>query len=203
MRAQTKGKHGMGRRFAVLIGAAALGAAVIAVGASADFKSVNDPRGDTKCVDHDVPASGGHCTDWMKRRADIVRATAGDERGTLKHTITVVGVAGEGGALLINTDSDPGCEWSIDLLHPGEFISQIVPCAGQPNASTRCCAQVHRSDGTPGNPYSVHDVVITFKKGKIGSPRFYGWSAQVFAGPAAGHVVDGVPNRGYIRHWLR
>jgi hypothetical protein len=206
MRANTKGKHGMGKRFAVLIGAAALGAAVIAVGASADFKSVNDPRGDTKCFDHDVPASGGHCTDW-KRQADIVRATAGHNRVELKHTITVVGVAreGQGGALLINTDSDPGCEWSIDLLWPGEFISQIVPCAGQPNASTRCCAQVHRNDGTPGNPYSVHDVVITFKKGKIGSPRFYGWSAHVFAGPPkdpTARSTDAVPNRGYIRHRL-
>jgi hypothetical protein len=41
----------MGKRFGVLIGVAALGTAVMAAGASADYTSVDDPRGDTKCRD--------------------------------------------------------------------------------------------------------------------------------------------------------
>ena len=152
-----------------------LGAAVIAAGASANFKSVNDPRGDTKC-------SHRPCSDSAKRNADIVRATAGEERGHLKHTIRVAGNAPQGGALRINIDSDPGCEWKIGIPHRGEFISSIVPCSGEPNAPTRCCAEVHRNDGTPSSPYSVHNVVITFKKKKIGSPRSYGWRAQTEVG---------------------
>jgi hypothetical protein len=191
------------KRGVVIAAAVVLGAAVIAVGASADFKSVNDPRGDTKCFDDDVPVSAGQCTDSVKRQADIVRATAGHEGRWLKHTIRVAGKARNEGALLIDTDSDPGCEWIIDLLHKGEFVSLIVPCSGQPNASTRCCAEVHRNDGTPGNPYSVHEVVITFMKGKIGSPRSYGWRAKTDAGTLFAHARDRVPNRrGYIRHRL-
>ena len=52
-----------------------LGAAVIAAGASADFRSVNDPRGDTKCG-HETGQHGA-CSAKSRRNADIVRATAG------------------------------------------------------------------------------------------------------------------------------
>jgi hypothetical protein len=46
------------------VGVLAAGAAVIAVGASANFRSVHDPRGDVKCRG---------CSDSVKRNADIVR----------------------------------------------------------------------------------------------------------------------------------
>ena len=47
MRAQ-RGKYDMGKRFAILIGVAAAG--VMAASASADSRTVHDPRGDTKCL---------------------------------------------------------------------------------------------------------------------------------------------------------
>ena len=99
----------MGKRFAILIGAAALGAAVMAAGASADFTSVDDRRGDTKCFND----GGSHrpCSDSARRDADIVRATAGHDGTRLKHTIRVVGKF-RSVHLLINTDSETNCEWS-------------------------------------------------------------------------------------------
>ena len=98
------GREGqMGKRFAIVIGAAALGAAVMAAGASADYTSVDDPRGDTKCL-HE---GGGHtpCSASKRRNADIVRATAGHDGTRLKHTIRVVGKF-QRAQLGINTDSD-------------------------------------------------------------------------------------------------
>ena len=85
------GKEGrMGKRFAIVIGVAALGAAVMAAGASADFRSVHDPRGDTRCI-HESHREPRPCSHSTKRSADIVRATAGHEAGRLRHTIRVVG----------------------------------------------------------------------------------------------------------------
>jgi hypothetical protein len=179
----------MGKRFAIVIGAAALGAAVIAVGASADFTSVHDPRGDTKCG-HE---SGGHkpCSDYKRRNADIVRATAGHEGGRLKHTIRVVGKLHQG-QLLINTDSDPECEWAFGGLRSGGG-SEVQEC-GDP---------LHRT-GRVRYDFHLHSVEIFFSKRSIGFPRRgYGWSASAgtFLGPA--HASDQVPSEGYIRHRLR
>ena len=107
----TEGKDDMGKRFAIVIGAAALGAAVMAAGASADFRSVHDPRGDTRCY-HEQSAGISLARTRMRRNADIVRATAGHDGQRLRHTIRVVGKF-HAATLLINTDSDPDCEWSV------------------------------------------------------------------------------------------
>jgi hypothetical protein len=175
-----------------------LGAALIAVGASADFRSVPDPRGDVKCYDHNVSATVP-CSHLASkaRNADIVSATAGHDGALLKHTIRVVGRAPQAGWLRINTDSDPGCEWIATTPGKPEMYSGFEPCAGEPNASAPfCCARVHRYDGPPRSV--VHKTVITFKW--IGSPRSYGWSYETEAG---GEAFDHVPNGGgYIRHRL-
>jgi hypothetical protein len=75
------------RTLSFALAAIVLGAAVIAAGASANCKSVKDPRGDAKCF-HDA---GGErpCTDAEKRNADIVRATAGHDGRRLRHGIRV------------------------------------------------------------------------------------------------------------------
>jgi hypothetical protein len=174
----------MGKRLAILIGAAALGAAVIAAGASADFRSVDDPRGDAKCFQEssgpDRPCSG------FIRNADIIRATAGHEGRWLKHTIRVVGRVRHV-QFYIDTDSElPGCEFRLYI--PG---SKVRECGGGYTPTGRARVDFHR-----------HSVEISFSKRSIGFPRFYGWSATVTAGTWPPHAVDHVPSEG-IRHWLR
>ena len=196
MRADTERKDTMRKRFAIVIGVAASGA-LVAAGASADFRSVHDPRGDTKCY-HEHEDNRIPCSDSVKRAADIVEATAGHEGGRLKHTIRVVGKI-HGGALIINTDSDPECEFST--LGAGR---------GEGKAKIRACPR--GSNGTIGRArydFHLHSVEISFSKESIGSPEHYGWWAFAFAGPLRGHATDGVPTRdhgapvdGYIPHRL-
>jgi hypothetical protein len=176
MRAHTEGKYKMGKRFAVVIGVVAAGG-LMAAGASANFRSVHDPRGDTECF-HD---GGTKPCSSVKRNADIVSATAGHERGRLKHRIRVVGKIHEGG-LLINTDSDPGCEWTFyPLIRGGDGSSKIKAC------------DTGRSTGRARYDFHLHSVEIFFSKRSIGNPQSYGWWARAFAGPLEGHVIDDVP----------
>jgi hypothetical protein len=182
------------KRFAIVIGAAALGAAVIAVGASADFRSVGDPRGDYTRCHHGTGSGSGPtrpCSDSTKRDADIVRATAGHEGTRLRHTIRVVGKS-KGAHLEISTDLDPGCEWEVSYINRGRGRPGVLrPCLGNGGAPTsRARYDFHH-----------HSVEIFFRRGAIGNPRSYGWRASTFVGPWEGHVHDYVPNGGhYIRH---
>jgi hypothetical protein len=187
----------MGKRFAILIGAAALGAAVIAVGASADFRSVNDPRGDVKCIQDRHPHPT--CSDSKKRNADIVRATAGHgKNGRLKHTIRVVGKFQRGVQnvyLGIDTDSDECVRYF--RFRPGkekaEFKTRCRPGGGTKRRAGR--VSFHR-----------HSVEILFKKRLIGNPRRYDWTLSVcaFAPTGTGSwACDHAPNGGRsIRHRL-
>jgi hypothetical protein len=171
----------MSKRFAILIGVTALGAALIAVGASANFRSVDDPRGDTGCK----PESGS-CSDSQKRNADIVRATAGHgKNGRLKHTIRVVGKF-QGGEIQFNTDlSNRSPEWILDL-HRGHRHRIRTPLTAMSIGRARC--DFHR-----------HSVEISFSKRSIGNPHHYGWRA--FA--RSDGVTDVVPRReDYIQHRL-
>ena len=186
-------------RFWLCIAGAVAVVAIAVTAASADFTTVNDPRGDTRCFDHRVPAT--NCPDSLKRNADIVSATAGHERGHLKHTIRVVGNAPQGVWLLINTDSDPGCEWRANVPHRPESGSGFAPCPGQPDAPPPfCCVRIHRHNG-PNSRYSRHELAFTFKKTNR-SPQSYGWRVETDAGPSV-RAKDGVPNGGgYIQHRL-
>lgn len=184
----------MGKRFAILIGAAALGAALMAVGASADFRSVGDPRGDTKCH-HEREANHRPCSDSMRRNADIVKATAGHGGTRLRHTIRVVGKV-QSARLAINTDSDPFRDWIVKGIERGRGRSGEVleggPFRGQRHRTGRARYDFHH-----------HSVEISFTEGSIGNPRHYGWSVYASAGRSAGHSVDYVPKlRGghYIRY---
>jgi len=164
----------LGRRFAIVIGVAALGAALIAVGASANFRSVHDPRGDTK-----------------RRNADIVRATAGHEGGRLRHTIRVVGKF-KRGELVINIDSDPTCELFLVARRGHGTRFKFRKCyGGGPVSST----------GGARYDFHQHSVEIFFSKSSIGNPQSYGWRVLTIAG---GEFADLLPNvsRHYIRHRL-
>ena len=175
----------MGKRFLILIGAAALGAAVMAAGASANFRSVDDPRGDTKCSHGD---DFQPCSDSERRNADIVRATAGHDGTRLKHTIRVVGKFQQA-ELFINTDSDRDCELYV-VARRGHGRSEFRECYGGPvSGSGRARMDFHR-----------HSVKILFSERSIGNPQNYGW--RVFAWTDA---TDIVPNRDhrYIGHRLR
>ena len=179
----------MGKRFLILIGAAALGAALMAVGASADFRSVDDPRGDSKCF-HERGTNHRPCSASTKRDADIVRATAGHDGTRLRHKIRVVGKF-QGAALFINTDSDQGCEWSLSLRR-GHGRSEFRKCRGAGTSIGRARMDFHH-----------HSVEIFFSEKSIGNPRGYGWFANINAGPFAGHAYDQVPVWGrWIRHRL-
>jgi hypothetical protein len=167
-----------------------LGAAVIAAGASADFRSVNDPRGDVKCG-HEL---GGHkpCSDSKRRNADIVRATAGHDGTWLKHTIRVVGNF-RSVHLLINTDSDPTCEWSL-FAGRGEKRGEVQECIGH-----------GRVNGHARYDFHFHSVEISFSKSSIGNPASYGWAAYTFLGGSLASTADRVPNApggDYIEHSL-
>ena len=177
----------MGKRLAIVIGAAALGAAVMAAGASADFRSVHDPRGDTTCG-HE---NGGHkpCSAKSKRTADIVRATAGHgENGWLKHTIRVVGKF-DSGALSINTDSDPLCEFVVGVFR--DSSGDVFECTVNGGVSRPARYVFHR-----------HSVAFFFNERSIGNPQSYGWSFSTWAGDRR-VAHDFVRNHGgYIPHQL-
>jgi hypothetical protein len=177
----------MGKRFAILIGAAALGAALMAVGASADFRSVGDPRGDITC-EH---KRGHYCSPSLRRSADIVRATAGHDGTRLRHTIRVVGKF-KRAELDISTDLDRACEWSLDIKR-GHGRSKFENCDVSGVRTGRARMDFHH-----------HSVKILFSKRSIGNPQSYGWMADAQVGRlpnASDH--NGVPDRGgYIRHRL-
>jgi len=181
----------MGKRFAILIGAAALGAALIAGGASANFRSVDDPRGDTKCL-HEHGVHHRPCSDSMRRNADIVRATAGHDGTRLRHTIRVVGKFQFAG-LYIYTDSDPGCERVVFIERGRGRSGEVSECAPGDARTGRARMDFHH-----------HSVKIVFSEGSIGNPQSYGWIAAAGAGTFKGNAYDQVPNRGggYIRHRL-
>jgi hypothetical protein len=187
----------MSKRFAILIGVAALGAAVMAAGASADFTSVHDRRGDTGC--HHDGGSTTPCSNSVRRNADIVRATAGHDRRWLKHTIRVVGKF-HAGEITINTDSDPTCEYYLyfDRAYFDRGVGRV---------------KVHQSAGGCPRPGGVtgharvdvhrHSVEVFFSKRSIGNPQSYGWQVFAFAGGRS-WAADLVPNHepGYIQHRL-
>ena len=201
------GREGrVGKRFAIVIGAAALGAAVMAAGASADFRSVNDPSGDTKCL-HEV---GGHkpCSDRKKRSADIVRATAGHHGTRLKHTIRVVGRF-HGALLLFNTDSDRYCDRTLSISRRGGL------------AWGWCLNNPHTGPGHARVDLHRHSVEIFFKERSIGNHLdSYGWNVYTATGigqsarptpgrrhrgGGGGGASDWLPNRqpwGWIPHQL-
>jgi hypothetical protein len=165
----------MGKRFAILIAAAALVAAVIAAGASADFRSVDDPRGDTTCVHEfgDKP-----CSDWMRRNADIVRVTAGHEGARLRHTIRVVGRF-QSAALWLNTDSDRACDLSLFVGRRGWSAVQELPGG---RVTGRARVVLHR-----------HSVEILFSERSIGSPQSYGWGLFINVGDWQAAAHDHLP----------
>jgi hypothetical protein len=168
----------MGKRFAIVIGVVAAGG-LIAASASANFRSVHDPRGDAKCYHDGGPKP---CSDSVKRAADVVRATAGHEGTQLRHTIRVVGKIHEF-ALLINTDSDPQCERTLGADRGGK-------------AKIRACDTPYpepRITGRARYDFHLHSVEIFFSKRSIGSPLLYGWWARAFAGTLKGHAIDDVP----------
>jgi hypothetical protein len=180
----------MGERFAIVIGLAALGAAVMAAGASADFSSVNDPRGDVRC-------GHGHkvrpCSDRMRRNADIVRATAGHEGTRLRHAIRVVGKF-RSVHLLINTEPDPECEGSL-FVRRGERPTGGECLGDRPGVIRHARVDFH-----------FHSVEISFSKGSIGNPASYGWTAYTLLGDSRADTFDHVPNGPnmfqYIEHSL-
>jgi hypothetical protein len=179
----------MGKRFAILIGAAALGAALIATGASANFRSFHDPRGDTEC--------GGlsNCSDSQRRNADIVRATAGHAGGRLKHTIHVVGKFKKA-ELVINIDSDPTCELFLVARRGHGTRFKFRECSGGGPVS---------STGRARYDFHHHSVEIFFSESSIGNPQSYGWRLRTLVGAREGSATDTVPNLSpshYIRHRL-
>ena len=178
----------MSKRFAIVIGVAAAGVALIAAGASADFRSVHDPRGDVRC-------GHGHkarpCSDRMRRDADIVRATAGHEGTRLKHTIRVVGKL-RSVHLLINTDSDSDCERSLLVKRRGD------------ESGGECIARQEHVIRHARVDFDVHSVEISFSKRSIGNPASYGWRVYTLLGDSRADTTDGVPNGPhYIEHSLR
>ena len=129
----------LGRRFAIVIGVAALGAAVMAAGASADFRSVDDPRGDTKCY-HEAAARTGLARTRAKRNADIVRATACHERHAARGTRSASIGKFRSGRLPIKHRFGAGrCEWSL-RRSVGEVERPQAQASGRG----------HRGDGWPG-----------------------------------------------------
>ena len=179
----------LGRRFAIVIGVAAAG--VMAASASADFKSVHDPRGDMACVHEAGPQKP--CSHSDKRNADIVRATAGHEGGRLRHTIRVVGKI-EWVGILFNTDSDPECETRIDAVRGGGKEVKFRKCGTMGFGTGRARVDFHR-----------HSVETFFRERSIGNPDGYGWNLGTNAGPSAGHANDEVRRFSpphYIRHEL-
>jgi hypothetical protein len=184
------GRGGRTKRFAIVIGVAALGAALIAVGASADFRTVHDPIGDAEC-DHNCSASD-------KRHADIFRATAGHEDGKLRHMIRVGGKF-QLAVLGISTDSDTDCEfvvWADRGREHGVPSGEVTRCSRNGNATGRARLDFHR-----------HSVRIVFSERSIGNPQSYGWYAIAFGGNRRGYAFDYVPDyvpteRNYIQHQL-
>jgi hypothetical protein len=172
-------------RARIIIAIVALGAAVIAAGASANLRSINDPRGDVRCTEEGVNVP---CSDQKRRNADIVRATAGHgKNGRLKHTIRVVGKF-KHGRLELNTDlSNQTCEWRMSIDR-GVGSARVQRCHARPRSIGRARYDFHR-----------HSVSISFSKESIGNPHRYGWRAFVESGPAS----DVVPKReDYIQHRL-
>ena len=181
----------LGRRLAIVIGVAALGAAVIAAGASANFKSVHDPRGDTKCL-HDQGFEDRPCSDWKMRNADIVRASAGHEGTRLRHTIRVVGKF-HAGVIWISTDSDRLCEF---------YLIAFRGAATRAARRVRDCSE-HSATGRATYDFHRHSVEMVFSERSIGSPQSYRWRFAVYAGPARAFAADSAPNRTtYITHRL-
>ena len=178
----------MGKRFLILIGAAALGAALITVGASANFRSVHDPRGDTRCSRYGPSAllglgqaqrrhrqgdggpRGQAAEAHDPRRRQVQRAPPLDQhRFGPRHRVRF-GYQARSGA-----PRDPGVR-------------------GDRPRTGRARYDFHH-----------HSVEIFFSERSIGNPRSYGWSVYTFVGSRAGIAQDYVPNdpRRYIRHRLR
>src|SRR3954454_12689906 len=152
----------MGKRFAIALGAAALGAAVMAAGASADFRSVDDPRGDTRCF-HEHSDQHRPCSDSVRRNADIVRATAGHDGQWLKHTIRVDGKF-DYGKIGIWTDAYPRCGLYVSIRR------------GADNPKVRECFTA-RITGRARFDFHRHSVEVFFGERSIGNPRSYDWRA--------------------------
>jgi hypothetical protein len=189
-------KYDMGKRFAIVIGAAALGAAVIASGASADFTSVKDPRGYLRCVDW-IPQPTKPCSDSTRHRrrqllraADIVRATAGHDGTRLKHTIRVVGKF-RFVIFRINPPAGPGC------------VSGLSVRRGQRPTDIGFCRRVLDDARVD---FHRHSVEISFSRSSIKGAS-YRWRAYTALGTQSSGVTvsDYVPNffEEDIEHSLR
>ena len=119
----TEGKDDMGKRFAIVIGAAALGAALIATGASANFRSVDDPRGDTGCGRRRAPRLA------RTRRAQCRhRQGDGGPRRQAAEAHDPRRRQDPEAFLLINTDSDRDCELFV-VTRRGQGRSEFRECS--------------------------------------------------------------------------
>ncbi len=172
----------------VSVSAVALGAALIAAGASADFSSVHDPRGDPRCL-----RDGGNlhkpCSHSGERNADIIRATAGHEGGRLKHTVRVVGKI-ESVGLSFHTDSDPRCGRSFTAVRGRGKEVKFWECdkVWEPGTSG-ARVDFHR-----------HSVEIFFRESLIGNPDGYRWNVWATAAVTAGPRIDHLNH--FVRHEL-
>jgi hypothetical protein len=182
----------LGRRFAIVIGLAALGAALIAAGASADLRSVHDQRGDAHCIHERHSGPPKPCSHSTKLSADVVRATAGHEGRRLRHTISVVGKLERVHLAIDSDDSDRGYEQSLVAIRGRGGVARFRE-SGTNHRTGRASYDFHR-----------HSVEIIFSRGSIGNPRHYGWIAGACAGKlTVAHACDWVPGLDdYIRHEL-
>jgi hypothetical protein len=169
-------------------------------------RSFHDPRGDAVCERGREGYGEKPCLASAMRSAETVRATAGHEGGRLRHTIRVVGRF-QSGSLGINTDSDPDCEWGLDLKRGKRKVEfrNLRECrrhAPSPGPGGRARVEFHR-----------HSVEVLFRESQIGNPPGYGWQAGTSAlgPPDRGLAYDYVPNGfgsypgefgSYIRHEL-
>ena len=177
MRANTKKKHNMGRRFAIVIGVAA--ALLAGLAGLATAKSTSDPENDNT-GDNCPPTNGLYCEksfDFVKVSAN--RMAAGS---LLVFTAKVRGKAKWVPSLSISTDKAKDCEYYVD----GDTV---VNC----DTGSEAPAQYVGKAGERGFKF-------VFSPDSIGNPNKYRWQFAYLAD--RGVLADEAPNKPDVYPWF-
>ena len=181
MRAETNGKHGMGKRFAVVIGVAA--ALLAGLAGLATANSTSDPEKTAKSVsDPENDNTGDNCDEtnrlYCEKSFDFVKVSAGHSGANLVFKATVRGGAKWAPFLNISTDKAKDCEYVL-----GWTKHSLMNCDTRARTPAKYAG---KKDGERGFKF-------VFSPDSIGNPNKYRWQFAYIAD--RGVLADEAPNK--------
>jgi hypothetical protein len=193
MRAKTKGKHEMGKRFAILIGAAA--ALMAGLAGLATAKSTSDPENDNT-GDNCPPTNSRYCS----KSFDFVKVSADHSGANLVHKAKVRGNSKEVPLLSISTDKAKDCEYILGIPPGSDVIDDGSLGTVVRGYTVVNCDTAEEAPAKYVGKAGERGFKFVFSPDSIGNPNKYRWQFAYLAD--RGVLADEAPNKPDVSVWF-